>query len=267
MNNETILKVDHITKRFSGLVAVNDLSLLMKKRTIHALIGPNGSGKTTTVNQITGAFPPTEGEIYYKGTCTTHMQPYQIARLGISRTFQNLKLFTSLSVLENLMVGGHQMTKMGILNFLINPVKAKQEEAQLLERAEEVLEYIGLKDLRDTNVKNLPYGKQKMTEFGRALMMKPELLILDEPAAGLNRTERKAFVDIILKTFDTGIDIFLIEHNMDVVMNICTDITVLNFGAKIAEGSPYDIQNNDEVIKAYLGDKYKPIMAVKKEVL
>ncbi|MFT3984969.1 MAG: ABC transporter ATP-binding protein [Lachnospiraceae bacterium] len=264
---DVVLRLEHITKRFSGLVAVNDLSLQMKKRTIHALIGPNGSGKTTTVNQITGTYPPTEGDIYYKDTCTTHMQPYQIARLGISRTFQNLKLFSSMTVLENLMVGGHQMTKIGLLNFLINFKGAKQEETMMRERAEEVLEYIGLKELRDINVKNLPYGQQKMTELGRALMLKPELLILDEPAAGLNPTERKEFVDIILKTFDGGIDIFLIEHNMDVVMNICTDITVLNFGAKIAEGNPENIQNNDEVIKAYLGDKYKPIMAVKEEVL
>ena len=267
MSEDTILKLDHITKRFSGLVAVNDLSLEMKKRTIHALIGPNGSGKTTTVNQITGTYAPTEGEIYYKNTCTTLMQPYQIARLGISRTFQNLKLFQSMTVMENLMVGGHQMTKLGILKFLYHFREAGKEEQLLRERAEEVLEYIGLEDIRDVNVKNLPYGKQKMTEFGRALMLKPDTLILDEPAAGLNPTERKEFVDIILKTIDSGVDIFLIEHNMDVVMNICTNITVLNFGAKIAEGTPDEIQNNDEVIKAYLGDRYKPIMHIKEEVL
>ena len=205
MSEDTILKLDHITKRFSGLVAVNDLSLEMKKRTIHALIGPNGSGKTTTVNQITGTYAPTEGEIYYKNTCTTLMQPYQIARLGISRTFQNLKLFQSMTVMENLMGGGHQMTKLGILKFLYHFREAGKEEQLLRERAEEVLEYIGLEDIRDVNVKNLPYGKQKMTEFGRALMLKPDTLILDEPAAGLNPTERKEFVDIILKTFDSGV--------------------------------------------------------------
>ncbi len=264
--DDVILRLDHITKRFSGLVAVNDLSLGMKKRSIHALIGPNGSGKTTTVNQITGTFAPTEGDIYYKDVCTTNMQPYQIARLGISRTFQNLKLFNSMSVLENLMVGGHEMTKTGILRFLYDFNSARKEEKKLQERAEEVLEYIGMQDLKDVNVKNLPYGKQKMTELGRALMLKPEVLILDEPAAGLNPTERKEFVDIILRTFADGIDIFLIEHNMDVVMNICTDITVLNFGAKIAEGTPDEIQNNDEVIKAYLGDRYKPIKHIQEEV-
>ena len=159
------------------------------------------------------------------------------------------------------------MTKLGILKFLYHIREAGKEEQLLRESAEEVLEYIGLEDIRDVNVKNLPYGKQKMTEFGRALMLKPDTLILDEPAAGLNPTERKEFVDIILKTFDSGVDIFLIEHNMDVVMNICTNITVLNFGAKIAEGTPDEIQNNDEVIKAYLGDRYKPIMHIKEEVL
>lgn len=264
--SETILKVDHITKRFSGLVAVNDLSIEMKKRTIHALIGPNGSGKTTTVNQITGTYPPTEGKIFYKGVETTNMQPYQIARLGVSRTFQNLKLFNSMSVIENLMVGGHQMTSMGMLRFIVDFKNAKKEELMLKERAEEVLEYIGMQDYAHVNVKNLPYGQQKMAELGRALMLKPEMLILDEPAAGLNPTERKEFVNIILKTFDSGVDIFLIEHNMDVVMNICTDITVLNFGAKIAEGKPDEIQNNEEVIKAYLGDRYKPVMRIKEEV-
>ena len=141
MNGDTILKLNHITKRFSGLVAVNDLSLEMKKRTIHALIGPNGSGKTTTVNQITGTYAPTDGEIYYKDTCPTLMQPDQIARLGISRTFQNLKLFQSMTVMENLMVGGHQMTKLGILQFLYRLREAGREERILRESAEEVLEY------------------------------------------------------------------------------------------------------------------------------
>ncbi len=256
---ETVLKLEKVTKRFSGLVAVNDLSFEMSQRSIHALIGPNGSGKTTTVNMITGAFPVSDGRIYYKDQLISGMPMYKIARLGISRTFQNLKLFTSMSVLENLMVGGHQMTDIGLWRFLIDFKGTKREEKLVKERAEEVLEYIGMADLKDEKVKNLAYGKQKMTELGRALMMKPETLILDEPAAGLNPSERKEFVDIILKTFDSGMDIFLIEHNMDVIMNISTKISVLNFGAKIAEGTPDDIQNNDNVIKAYLGEKYKPV--------
>ncbi len=254
---KTILKLDNVVKSFSGLVAVHDLSFEMKERSIHALIGPNGAGKTTTVNMITGVTPVTSGEISFGDTRTSGLPTFQIARLGIGRTFQNLKLFTSMSVLENLMIGGHQLTQMGILRFIYNFRKAGQEEKLLKEKAEEVLNFIGLSDVKNECVSSLPYGKQKMTELGRALMTAPKLLLLDEPAAGLNASERVEFVNIILKTFDTGIDIFLIEHNMDVVMNISNQITVLNFGAKIAEGTPTEIKNNREVIKAYLGDKYK----------
>ena len=256
---EPVLKLEHVTKRFSGLVAVNDLSLEMPKNCIHALIGPNGSVKTTTVNMITGVLPVSDGTIHYGSTQISGKPVFQIARLGIGRTFQNLKLFSSMSVLENLMIGAHQMTKIGLIQFLVDLRGEKREEKLLIERAEEVLEEIGMADLRHEKVKNLAYGKQKMTELGRALMMKPDLLILDEPAAGLNPSERREFVDILLKTHEKGMDLFLIEHNMDVVMNISTKITVLNFGAKIAEGNPYEIQNNDEVIRAYLGDKYKPV--------
>lgn len=256
---EPVLKLEHVTKRFSGLVAVNDLSLEMPKNCIHSLIGPNGSGKTTTVNMITGVLPVSDGKIFYGDTQISGKPVFQIARLGIGRTFQNLKLFSSMSVLENLMIDAHQMTRIGLIQFLVDLRGEKREEKLLIERAEEVLEEIGMADLRHEKVKNLAYGKQKMTELGRALMMKPDLLILDEPAAGLNPSERREFVDILLKTHEKGIDLFLIEHNMDVVMNISTKITVLNFGAKIAEGNPYEIQNNDEVIRAYLGDKYKPV--------
>ena len=202
---EPVLKMEHVTKRFSGLIAVNDLSLEMPENCIHSLIGPNGSGKTTTVNMITGVLPVSEGEIFYRGVKTSGSPVYRIARLGVGRTFQNLKLFGSMSVLENLMIGAHQMTKIGLVRFLVD----------------------------------LPGEKRE--------------------AAGLNPSERREFVDILLKTHERGIDLFLIEHNMDVVMNISTKITVLNFGAKIAEGTPYEIQNNDEVIRAYLGDKYKPV--------
>ena len=256
---EPVLKLEHVTKRFSGLVAVNDLSLEMPKNCIHSLIGPNGSGKTTTVNMITGVLPVSDGTIFYGDTQISGKPVFQIARLGIGRTFQNLKLFSSMSVLENLMIGAHQMTRIGLIQFLVDLRGEKREEKLLIERAEEVLEEIGMADLRHEKVKNLAYGKQNMTELGRALMMKPDLLILDEPAAGLNPSVRRVFVDILLKTHEMGIDLFLIEHNMDVVMNISTKITVLNFGAKIAEGNPYEIQNNDEVIRAYLGDKYKPV--------
>ena len=254
---EPVLKLEHVTKRFSGLVAVNDLSLEMPKNCIHSLIGPNGSGKTTTVNMITGVLPVSDGTIFYGDTQISGKPVFQIARLGIGRTFQNLKLFSSMSVLENLMIGAHQMTRIGLIQFLVDLRGEKREEKLLIERAEEVLEEIGMADLRHEKVKNLAYGKQKMTELGRALMMKPDLLILDEPAAGLNPSERREFVDILLKTHEKGIDLFLIEHNMDVVMNLSHRITVLNFGCKIAEGTPEEIQHDPQVVKAYLGDRFR----------
>lgn len=259
-NNEQghdILRLEKITKRFSGLTAVSDVSFAMKARTIHALIGPNGAGKTTTINMITGVYPQTEGMIYYEGKCVDGMKVHDRARLGLGRTFQNLKLFRSMTVLENLMVGGHQLTKVGLWKSMFDFAGSRRDEALLRERAEAVLEEIGMEEYRDANVNNLSYGRQKMTDLGRALMTDPKLLLLDEPAAGLIPSERREFIDIILRLFDKGIDIFLIEHNMDVVMNISTYITVLNFGQKIAEGVPAEIQNNDLVIKAYLGDQFR----------
>lgn len=258
---ETVLKLEGVTKRFAGLTAVDNLSLSMKERTIHSLIGPNGSGKSTTINMITGALALTEGNIFHRGAPISGQPTYKITRTGISRTFQNLKLFPSMTVLENLMVGMHMNTSQGILSFLVNPVRAAKEEAGMREKAGEVLHFIGLYDLKDEYVNNIAYGKQKMTELGRALMNDPQLLLLDEPAAGLNPSERVEFVDILLKVFDNGVDLFLIEHNMDVVMNISHTITVINFGAKIAEGSCREIQEHPEVIKAYLGDRYKQNMA------
>ncbi|AEE91941.1 leucine/isoleucine/valine transporter subunit; ATP-binding component of ABC superfamily [Tepidanaerobacter acetatoxydans Re1] len=259
---KTILKLENVVKKFSGLVAVEDLTIEMAERSIHALIGPNGSGKTTTINLITGVLPLTSGVIRFNDTVISGMPTYKIAQKGIGRTFQNLKLFNSMTVIENLMVGGHQMTKMGMYKFLFDCHTAKREEKILKERAREVLTFIGIDKWRNEKVSNLPYGRQKMTELGRALMMKPKLLLLDEPAGGLNPSERVEFVNILLKTYDLGIDLLLIEHNMDVVMNVSNKITVLNFGKKIAEGSPEEIQKDNEVIKAYLGEKYASAVRV-----
>ena len=253
---EPVLKMEHVTKRFSGLVAVNDLSLEMPENCIHSLIGPNGSGKTTTVNMITGVLPVSEGEIFYRGVKTSGSPVYRIARLGVGRTFQNLKLFGSMSVLENLMIGAHQMTKIGLVRFLVDLPGEKREEKLLTERAEQVLEEIGLADLRHEKVKNLAYGKQKMTELGRALMLKPALLILDEPAAGLNPEEVLALIDFIRLIKERfQLSILVIEHRMDLIMTLCDTIYVQDFGRTIAVGPPAKIQKDPAVLAAYLGEE------------
>ena len=253
----SLLQVSNITKRFQGLVAVNDLSLTMEHRTIHALIGPNGAGKTTTINLITGVTPLTSGEVQLDGKTISGLPTYQVARSGIGRTFQNIKVFPSMTLLENVMVGGHEIAPMGILKGLFNMRGAQKEDKLLKEKAEQILDYIGMYKWKDELMENLPYGRQKISELARALMTGPKLILLDEPAAGLNPSERSELVKVIMKVYEDGTDFFLIEHNMDVIMKISSKITVLNFGSKIAEGTPEEIQNNDEVIKAYLGHKYQ----------
>lgn len=253
----SLLQVSNITKRFQGLVAVNDLSLTMEHRTIHALIGPNGAGKTTTINLITGVAPLTSGEVQLDGNTISGLPTYQVARAGIGRTFQNIKVFPSMTLLENVMVGGHEIAPMGIMKSLFNMRGAKKEEKMLKEKAEQILDYIGMVRWKDELMENLPYGRQKISELARAMMTNPKLILLDEPAAGLNPSERSELVKVIMKVYEDGTDFFLIEHNMDVIMKISSKITVLNFGSKIAEGTPSEIQNNEEVIKAYLGRKYK----------
>lgn len=252
-----VLRLENVTKRFGGLVAVNDLSFAVEKRSIHALIGPNGSGKSTSINMINGTFAPTSGKIFFQDQDITNLSMHKIAQAGMGRTFQNLKLFHSMTALENVMLGGQLHTKVGFGRFLVDPVKTKNEEEELKEKALAVMKSIGIDKYADRNVANLPYGRQKMTELARTLMIEPSLILLDEPAAGLNPSERAEFVEIIKRVFDMGKDILLIEHNMDIIMNISHKITVINHGTKIAEGEPVEIQNNPEVIRAYLGDRYK----------
>lgn len=254
-----VLEIRNLTKTFGGLTAVDNFSMDITDCQIHALIGPNGSGKTTTINMISGVLTADSGTINYQGKDIRTMTTDEIAKLGIVRTFQNIKLFPSLSVLENAMVGGHVFTGVNMFQSLFNFRKRAREERELRERACAALKYVGCYELRDENVSNLPYGKQKMLELARAMMASPKLLLLDEPAAGLNPTERMELVSMLEKIFDDGIKLFLVEHNMDVVMNLCHQITVLSFGKKIAEGSPKETQEHPEVIKAYLGDRYKKV--------
>ena len=252
----TILKLTGVEKKFGGLQAVYPLDIDVREHTIHSLIGPNGAGKTTTVNMITGVYPVSAGKIELMGHDITHKKTFEIARLGVGRTFQNIKVFQNMSLLENIMVGGHQLTKIGLVRGIVDFAGTAAEEKMLTEKAGMLLDKLGMYSLRHELMKNLPYGRQKISEIARAMMTDPKLILLDEPAAGLNPSERAELVAVIRKSFEEGYTFFLIEHNMDVVMNLSDDITVLSFGKKIAAGKPEEIRNNDEVITAYLGSAF-----------
>ncbi len=256
MEKTSILKLTDVTKRFGGLLAVDSLNIDVKEHSVHSLIGPNGAGKTTTVNLITGVLPVTSGTVEFDGQNVTGKKTYEIARLGIGRTFQNIKVFQTMTLLENIMVGGNQLTKMGLVRTILDFKGSANEEKMLKEKAESLLDKLGMYHLRNEYMKNLPYGRQKISEIARAMMTDPKLILLDEPAAGLNPSERVELVKVIQKSYDEGFTFFLIEHNMDVVMNLSDDITVLSFGKKIAAGTPAEIRDNDEVITAYLGSAF-----------
>lgn len=250
-----LLEVHSLTKSFGGVVANRDVSFNLEEGLIVGLIGPNGAGKSTMFNMLSAVFPPTTGEIKYKGQRIDKMPSYKVCELGISRTFQNLQVFKNMSVLENVMVGHHSRTKSGMLTAALRLPGAKKEEKIILNAAMEQIKFVGLEDLCDVNAGSLPLGKLRLLELARALATKPKLLLLDEIAAGLNHMETLEMSELIKRIRDKGISIFVVEHDMDLVMGICDKIIVLDQGMKIAEGTPKEIQNNEKVIAAYLGEE------------
>ena len=251
--NGTLLTVKGLAKHFGGLKAVDGVDMEVRRGEIHALIGPNGSGKTTIINMLSGLYVPTLGQISLEGVNTTGWKPHEITAQGVARTFQNIRLFGDLSVLDNVMIGQHSRTRSGLLASVLQPASQQAEEAAMREKALAALEFVGLRGKEFAEAKSLPYGRQRVLELARALVSDPKLLLLDEPAAGLNAAETEALLDLLFQIRDHGITILLVEHDMSLVMNVSDQITVLNFGKKIAEGEAEAIQKNREVIDAYLG--------------
>ncbi len=248
-----VLEMQNVEKNFGGVRAIDNFSVMLEPGKIHGLIGPNGAGKTTIFNNITGIYAPDSGKIIFNGTDITGSAPHRVAQLGIGRTFQNIRLFSNLSVLSNVVIASNLDATYNLADAMFKTKKYKEREKHLEEKAMDLLEVVGLADKANEQASSLPYGHQRKLEIARAMALDPKLLLLDEPAAGMNSTEKVELTEMIRKIRDAGITILLVEHDMKLVMRVTDRIAVLNFGKMIALDEPEAIQNNPEVIAAYLG--------------
>ncbi len=251
-----VLELKQATIKFGGLVAVDSVDMEVKKGTIHALIGPNGAGKSTIFNLITGIYKPTSGSIFFEGNQVDGTPTYKLTSVGIARTFQNIRLFDDLTVLDNVKIGIHTRVKSGLLGAFTKMPSQQKEEKWIEEQVLEELDFMNLYEKRDELSKNLSYGEQRRLEIARALASNPKIILLDEPAAGMNPQEKVSLMQMINAIRERDVTVFLVEHDMKVVMGISDTVSVLDYGKKIAEGSPEEVKNNEDVIAAYLGADY-----------
>ena len=253
-NKDVILELKHVTKAFGGITASNDINIEVPKKAIYGIIGPNGAGKTTLFNMITGVYDTTEGEIYFNNKKINGMSTDAIASLGISRTFQNIRLFNSLTVYDNILTACQKNISYSLLDGFFHTPKYRKQEKEMEEYCTELLEAVGLSQYKNQQASNLPYGLQRRLEIARAMATRPEIILLDEPAAGMNEEESARISEFIRSIRDDhNITIIIIDHHMDVIMSLCDKISVLNFGQMIATGTAEEIQSNPDVITAYLG--------------